>query len=81
VKSFVQTALSGPVVKRAAAYAVVVGSILIGINHGDALLRGDVDGTRAAKMLVTAMVPYLVSTFSSVGAIRQPQRSTNCGTG
>ena len=56
------------VVRRALKYAVVVGAVLIGINHGDALLRGDISIGRALKMLLTATVPYLVSTASSVGA-------------
>ncbi len=58
------------VVRRALLYGVVVGAILIAINHGDALLRGDIDGVRVLKMLLTPLVPYAVSTLSSVGAIR-----------
>jgi hypothetical protein len=58
------------VVRRASGYAVVVGFILIAINHGDALLRGEADGVRVVKMILTPMVPYCVSTLSSVGALR-----------
>ena len=63
------------VVRRALAYAVVVGAVLISINHGDAILRGQVDGGRVLKMGLTVMVPYLVSTFSAVGAMRQMRRA------
>ena len=63
-------ACSGPVVRRASLYAVVVGAILITINHGDALLRGELDGLRAFKMGLTCLVPYTVSTLSSVSALR-----------
>jgi hypothetical protein len=59
------------VVRRALTYAVVVGSVLIAINHGDALLHGEVTPVRLLRMGLTAVVPYLVSTLSSVGAIRQ----------
>ncbi len=59
------------VVRRALGYALVVGAILIAINHGSALLRGEVDGSRLLQMGLTAMVPYCVSTSSSVGAIRR----------
>ncbi len=59
------------VMRRALGYAVVVGAILISINHGDALLRGELGPGRLLKMLLTAMVPYCVSTSSSVGAIRR----------
>ena len=58
------------VVRRALLYAVVVGAILIAINHGDAILAGSLDGGRWAKMGLTVLVPYCVSTLSSVGALR-----------
>ncbi|MBL9032507.1 MAG: nitrate/nitrite transporter NrtS [Phycisphaerae bacterium] len=58
------------VVRRALTYAVVVGAVLITINHGSAILAGDVDLARALRMALTALVPYVVSTLSSVGAIR-----------
>jgi len=67
-------ALSWPCVRRALMYAVVVGAVLIGINHGDALLRSEIDGSRLTKMGLTMLVPYLVSTLSSVGARREHSR-------
>jgi len=60
---------SGPVVRRGLQYAVIVGAILVAINHGSALLRGDVDTSRWIKIALTVVVPYLVSSFSSVAAI------------
>jgi hypothetical protein len=63
------------VVRRALKYAVVVGAVLIAINHGDALLRGDVDLVRMGRMGLTVLVPYLVSTLSSVGATRELSHS------
>lgn len=68
-----QLAFSGSVVRRALGYAVVVGAILISINHGDAVLRGDIDAARWIKMGLTVLVPYCVSTLSSVGALRAAQ--------
>ena len=70
IPSWFAVASSAPVVKRALGYLVVVGGILIVINHGDAILRGDIDSGRLAKMILTPFVPYLVSTLSSVSAIR-----------
>jgi hypothetical protein len=64
-------ALQSSVVKRASKYAVVVGLILIAINHSDAILRGDLTRGRLLKMLLTVVVPYIVSTLSSVGALRE----------
>ncbi len=71
MREWLQLASQGVVVRRALGYAVVVGLILIAINHADALLRGDLDSTRIFKMGLTVMVPYCVSTASSVGAMRQ----------
>ena len=62
------------VVRRALAYAVVVGSLLIAINHGHAILAGEVDRGRLLQMGLTVMVPYAVSTLSSVGALRSARR-------
>lgn len=64
-------AFEARVVRRALIFAVVVGSVLIAINHGDALLAGDVGGTRWLKMGLTVLVPYVVSTWSSVLAVRE----------
>lgn len=61
------------IVLRALKYAVLVGAVLILINHGDALLKGDVSLDRIFKMGLTVLVPYCVSTASSVGAIREIQ--------
>lgn len=69
MRDFVAIAFSRAVVRRALGYAVVVGAILIAINHADALLRGDVDVVRGLKMALTVLVPYAVSTLSSVQAI------------
>jgi hypothetical protein len=63
-------ASSPRVVKRALAYMVIVGGVLVAINHGDAILEGDVDGPRLIKMVLTPLVPYVVSTLSSVSALR-----------
>lgn len=61
---------SRAVVRRALGYAVVVGAILIAINHGGALLRGEFDLARGFQMGLTILVPYTVSTLSSVQALR-----------
>jgi hypothetical protein len=50
--------------------SALVGALLITINHGDALLRGELDRTRVLKMALTLLVPYCVSTYSSAGAMR-----------
>ena len=73
--SFWSIALRRDVVRRALGYGVVVGAILVAINHGDALLRGDVDWVRLTKMTLTPLVPYCVSTLSSVSVLRAKSSS------
>jgi len=58
------------IVRRGLKFALVVGFVLIAINHGDAILSGEVGTTRVAKMVLTVMVPYFVSVFSSITAVR-----------
>lgn len=70
MKQWFELATRAPVVRRACMYGVIVGAILIGINHGDQLLAGNVNSEMVCKMLLTMVVPYLVSTFSSVSAMR-----------
>ena len=60
------------VVRRSLTYAIVVGAILILINHREAILEGDVGTNRIVKMGLTVFVPYVVSTLSSAGAMRTP---------
>ncbi len=63
-------AASPGVVRRALCYALVVGSLLIAINHGDAILAGELTSSQLLKMGLTVFVPYAVSTLSSVSALR-----------
>ncbi len=67
-------ALRRSVVLRASRVGLVVGGILIVLNQGDVLLSGDVSPGTLVKMILTPIVPYLVSTFSSVAAIREAER-------
>jgi hypothetical protein len=62
------------VVRRALKYAVVVGTVLIAINHGDAILHGEVTTDRLLRMGLTVVVPYVVSTLSSVETLRGIER-------
>jgi hypothetical protein len=68
---WIRIALEPSVVRRALGYAVIVGAILIVINQGDVIAHGELKSSLLLKMGLTVTVPYLVSTFSSVGAIRK----------
>ena len=72
VNQWCRLALQPSVFRRGLMYAVIVGAVLIAINHGDAIATGSVTPAALLKMLLTIMVPYIVSTLSSVGAMRQP---------
>jgi hypothetical protein len=76
LNEWLQLARSRPVIRRALKYAIGVGSVLIVINHGDALLRGDISLVRLLRMALTVSVPYMVSTASSVGAILEHTKET-----
>ena len=70
MSEWLRIALEPSVVRRALRTMAVVGTILVAINHGDALLQGRLDGERVFKICLTLLVPYGVSTTSSVAALR-----------
>jgi hypothetical protein len=70
VSEWLRIASQRSVVRRALRTALLVGTVLIAINHGDALLHGDVDAARVFRICLTLLVPYGVSTSSSVAALR-----------
>jgi hypothetical protein len=71
MKQWLREAFEASVRKRALRVAAIVGSVLLAINHGDAILHGDISLDRVLRMILTMLVPYVVSTVSSVGAIRE----------
>ncbi|MFK7818093.1 MAG: nitrate/nitrite transporter NrtS [Planctomycetaceae bacterium] len=73
--SLLAVALRWCVVKRALILAVIVGSILIAINHYRCMLHGGCDSGCMIQCALTLVVPYCVSTISSVLAYRDQCRS------
>ena len=57
------------IVKRGLKYALVVGTILVGINHGDRIIDGELTTYQMLQIGLTYSVPYIVSSLSSVQAI------------
>lgn len=72
--SFFEIAFRQSVVKRAGRVAIVVGILLGLLNHGDAIFTGAVTSLQLIKICLTFLVPYSVSTYSSVLAIRERDR-------
>lgn len=69
--SFWSIATDKTVVLRAARIALIVGTVLAFINHWERLIGGTVDGPTFLKIVLTFFVPYSVSTYSSVQAVRE----------
>jgi hypothetical protein len=54
----------------------MVGTLLIAINHGHAIIAGQITQERIFQMILTVVVPYMVSTASSV-ATRHEMRKVS----
>jgi hypothetical protein len=59
-----------PVLRQALRVAAVVGTLLFAINQADVVLRGDVTPLVVAKVALTYLVPFSVSTYSALGVNR-----------
>jgi hypothetical protein len=68
IQNWLHLAGKPPVVKRATVMTVVVGSILTVINHAPAIVHGRLTRLDVAEICLTLIVPYTVSTISSVAA-------------
>ena len=67
---FSRLAVSRQVVRSAIKVSVVVGTILVFINHGGAIVQMSLNSDNLVQILLTYLVPYCVSTYSSVRAIQ-----------
>lgn len=61
-------AVSPRVMRRSACYAIVVGSLLILINHGACILDEMYTPECFLQSILSVIVPYIVVTVSSVQA-------------
>jgi hypothetical protein len=77
VRQWLELAWRQDVRNRALKVAALVGTILMLINQGDLLLAGGLTADIAIKILLTYCVPYCVSTYAGVEALRD--RSTEPG--
>ena len=65
------------VVIRAVRIASIVGVFLALLNHGDTFITGGMDASTWTKVGLTFLVPYCVSTYSSVMAVRERLQATH----
>jgi hypothetical protein len=56
--------------RRTLTIAIVVGTILTAINHGDVILRGEATSTTIAKAALNYVVPFVVSNLGLLAGAR-----------
>jgi len=71
--AWIRSAAHPATARRALITGVIVGVVLIAVNHGPAIISGQITGARIIQMCLTVLVPYVVSTVSSV-ATRNERR-------
>ena len=49
----------------------LVGTVLVLLNQGDAIFRGEASAALAWKVPLTYTVPFLVATFGALGSSRR----------
>ena len=66
------------IIRKALIAAVVVGSLLVGLNQGDIILSGATTPLVLAKILMTPCIPFCVSLYGAYiayrSAVAAPQR-------
>jgi hypothetical protein len=66
LKRHLTIAFSKEVMMIAFKVALIVGTILALINHGPKILNGTLSQENVYQILITYLVPYCVSTYSSM---------------
>ena len=67
--TWLEVATRREIVSRSLRVALIVGTILVAINQGDALITREFTPDLVWKIPFTYLVPFSVSTYASVGAI------------
>jgi hypothetical protein len=65
--------------KRTVAIALIVGTVLFGINQLDVVVRGDATAIVWIKVAVTYLVPFCVSNAGVLVASRRPRGRSSLG--
>jgi hypothetical protein len=69
VSTWLRTAAEPTVVKRSVITSFVVGTVLVVINHGPDLLAGGMNTIGLVQIVLTYLVPFVVSTATSVATL------------
>jgi len=70
MKQRIKIACQPKVIRTATRFALIVGPVLVIINHGDSIIDGSMHSEAWLKAGLTMIVPYIVSTLSSISAYR-----------
>jgi len=70
LKQHLKIACQPKVISTATRFALIVGPVLVMINHGDSIINHTMSNEEWLKSALTMIVPYLVSTLSSISAYR-----------
>ena len=70
-RDWVSLAFEKGVVRSSLKTSILVGTILVAINYGDAILNGAIGSGELIKIAMTYAVPYCVSTFATVNTHRR----------
>lgn len=68
MKKHLSIASQPKVIATASRFAIIVGPVLVMINHGDSIIAGSMSDADWIKSALTIVVPYVVSTLSSISA-------------
>lgn len=64
--------LRGATVRISGPVAVVVGTVLTAVNQGGVLLGGDVGAATLLRTAANFAIPYCVSSYGALQAVRRP---------
>ena len=70
-------AFSKKVAKRAVIVAIIVGTILAFVNHGDRIISGDLTADCWIKMIATCFVPFTVSLVTAALTALEARKLAN----
>jgi hypothetical protein len=75
MKEWLRIAVRRDIVLRGLKVAAMIGTILVAINQGDMIVSGQLTASAAWKIPLTYLVPFCVSTYAGVAAIRSHEKS------
>lgn len=73
----IRLAFSKEVVQTALKLSIIVGKLLGLINHGSDIIANTLTDAQIIQIAVNYLVPYSVSTYSSVSSILHYEKKTN----